>query len=72
MAGKTPDANAKAAETRAKADAKVSKEGNAAREDATAEKRDADYKVAAEKCDALAGDAKSACVNAAKSRFGKT
>jgi hypothetical protein len=39
--------------------------------DASAEKRDANYKVAAEKCDALAGDAKSACIADAKARFGK-
>ncbi|MEI2678171.1 MAG: hypothetical protein V9G29_10180 [Burkholderiaceae bacterium] len=32
----------------------------------------ADYKVAAEKCDALAGDAKAGCLTAAKARFGKT
>jgi hypothetical protein len=61
---------AKAAEVKAKADAKVAKEGTAARADANADKREADYKVAAEKCDALAGDAKTACVDAAKSRFG--
>jgi len=31
----------------------------------------ADYKVATEKCDALAGNAKDACVKQAKTRFGK-
>jgi hypothetical protein len=31
----------------------------------------ADYKVAIEKCDALAGDARNNCVAAAKARFGK-
>lgn len=31
----------------------------------------ADYKVAVEKCDALAGDAKTSCVAAAKTKFGK-
>ncbi|SEB26419.1 hypothetical protein [Variovorax sp. YR216] len=35
------------------------------------EKRDADYKVAVEKCDAMAGDAKGNCIAAAKQRFGK-
>lgn len=33
---------------------------------------DADYAVAKEKCDALAGDAKSNCIKDAKSRFGKS
>jgi hypothetical protein len=62
---------AKAVMTRAKADAKASQKGTEARIDANKDKRDADYKVAAEKCDALAGDAKSACVASAKARFGK-
>ena len=34
-------------------------------------KRDADYKVAAEKCDALSGSAKSTCISEAKLRYGK-
>jgi hypothetical protein len=34
--------------------------------------KDADYKVAIEKCDALAGDAKASCVAAAKAKFGKS
>ena len=42
------------------------------RKDASAVKRDADYKVEIEKCDALAGAAKDACVGSAKARFGKT
>lgn len=50
----------------AKADKKVIEARNAARED----KRIAEYKVAAEKCDALAGTAKDQCVSAAKSQFG--
>jgi hypothetical protein len=62
---------AKAALTHAKADAKATQKGTEARMDANKDKRDADYKVAAEKCDALAGDAKSACMNDAKARFGK-
>jgi len=32
----------------------------------------ADYKVAIEKCDALAGDAKSTCVTSAKTKFNKS
>ena len=54
------------------ADAKLGKEIGAAKKDAAADKLDADYKVAIEKCDALAGDAKSSCVAAAKAKFGKT
>jgi hypothetical protein len=42
-----------------------------ARKDASADKRDAEYKVAIEKCDALAGSAKDACVSNAKVQFGK-
>ena len=42
-----------------------------ARKDANADKRDAEYKVAIEKCDALAGPAKDACVSNAKVQYGK-
>jgi hypothetical protein len=42
-----------------------------ARKDASADKRDADYKVAIEKCDALAGPTKDACVSNAKAQYGK-
>lgn len=63
---------AKAVHTKALADAKMVKKVGEARTDAVEDKRDADYKVAAEKCDSLAGAAKSACVSAAKQRFGKT
>ena len=74
---------AKAALVRAKADAKVdrvaidtrkdaaAKQADASKE-ANADKRDADYKVAIEKCDALAGPAKDACVGNAKVRYGKS
>jgi len=62
---------AKAVETKALADAKMGKEISAAKKDATADKREADYKVAAEKCDAMAGDAKSSCIAAAKTKFGQ-
>jgi hypothetical protein len=43
-----------------------------ARKDATADKRDAEYKVAVEKCDALAGAAKDTCVTNAKVQYGKS
>lgn len=63
---------AKAVEVKALADAKLGKEVGDARKDAAADKRDADYKVAVEKCDALAGDAKSGCIASAKTTYGKT
>ena len=74
---------AQAALVRAKADAKVDRIAGNARQGATAkakdaareadaEKREADYKVAIEKCDAFAGPAKEACVGNAKLQYGKT
>ena len=63
---------AKAIEVRGLADAKMGTKVSEARSDANQSKVDADYKLAAEKCESLAGDAKSACTAAAKSRFGKT
>lgn len=62
---------AKAVEVKGLADIKMGKEIGEAKKDAVQEKREADYKVAAEKCDAMAGDAKSNCIKAAKSQFGK-
>lgn len=63
----------------AKADRRVSdardtaaKTANEARRDASDDKRDAEYKVAVERCDAMNGDAKSRCVKDAKARFGKS
>jgi len=61
---------AKAELTRAKADAKANRKTVEARQDAAKDKLEADYKVAAEKCDALNGDAKSACVRDAKAKYG--
>ena len=43
-----------------------------ARNEANADKRDAEYKVAIEKCDAFAGPAKDACVGNAKVQYGKS
>ena len=74
---------AKAAHVKAVSDAKVDRVAadtrgtsagkNAdARREASTDKRDADYKVAIEKCDALAGAAKDTCVRDAKARYGKT
>lgn len=63
---------AQALHTKALADAKLGKEIREAQTEAATDKRDADYKVALEKCDALAGDAKSSCVASAKLSFGKS
>lgn len=63
---------AKAAEVRAKADAKVARESSDLRKDAADDKREASYKAAAEKCDAHSGEAKSQCINAAKAMHGKS
>lgn len=60
---------AKAIEVRALADAKAGTKISDAREDASDEKRKANYKVALEKCDAFAGDVKSTCVKQAKSQY---
>jgi len=62
---------AKAAEVKALADAKLGKQIGEARKDAASDKRDADYKLAIEKCDALAGEAKSGCIASAKMTYGK-
>jgi hypothetical protein len=74
---------AKAAHVKALADAKVdrvtadergagSEKAMTAKREATEDKRDADYKVAIERCDALAGAAKDNCVRDAKDRYGKS
>ena len=63
---------AKAAHTKALTDARLSERVGEARKDAAQDKNDADYKVAAEKCESLAGDAKASCVSAAKARFNKS
>jgi hypothetical protein len=62
---------AKAVQVKALADAKLGKEIGAARKDAAVDKNDADYKVAIEKCDAFASDAKTSCVATAKTRYNK-
>jgi hypothetical protein len=62
---------AKATMVAAKADATADKKVVDARADANDDKLAADYKVALEKCDALAGAGKDACVASAKSQYGK-
>jgi len=74
MAGNAKDVcvkQAKAVEVHALADAKMGKEVGEATTDAAATKRDADYKLAAQKCEALAGDPKANCMTAAKAKFGQ-
>jgi len=63
---------AKAVEAKAIADAKMGQQIGEARVDSAEAKRDADYKVAVEKCDSMAGDAKTSCLSAAKASFGKS
>ncbi|MEO8755558.1 MAG: hypothetical protein ABI624_23080 [Casimicrobiaceae bacterium] len=86
LAGNTKDVcvkEAKATYVKAKADAMVDRVASDAKQDsaqktATAQreavddKRTAEYKVAVEKCDALAGTAKDSCVRDAKVRYGKS
>jgi len=62
---------AQAVERKALANVNMSKEIEDAKKDAATEIVDADYKVAIEKCDALAGAAKSGCIEAAKNKFRK-
>jgi phosphate-selective porin len=86
LAGNVKDVcvkEAKAALVKGKANAKVDRVAAVttqdaaakqadARKDANEEKREADYKVAVEKCDALAGPAKDACLGNAKIQYGKS
>jgi len=62
---------AKAVEVKAMADAKLGQTISEAKRDASDDKRKADYKVAAEKCESMSGDPKSACVANAKSLYGQ-
>ena len=74
LAGNAKDVcvkEAKAVETKALAEAKMDQKVDAARTESSADTRAADYAVAIEKCDAMAGEAKASCVAAAKSRFGQ-
>jgi len=60
---------AKASYQKAKADAKVMRVSSSAKAEAGEDKREANYNVAKEKCDALSGDQKDACVAQAKARY---
>ena len=61
---------AKAVEIKALADAKMGQQIGEAKKDAAEDKRDANYKVAVEKCDAMTGNAKDSCIASAKAKFG--
>ena len=50
---------------------KAKEEGTEARQEAATKTGDANYAVAKEKCDSLAGDAKDRCVDEAKAKHGK-
>ena len=67
----TCNTEAKAIHTKTLADIKMGKQINEARVDDAQTKLDADYKVATQKCASLADEAKSSCVAAAKTKFGK-
>jgi hypothetical protein len=60
---------AKTAREKAEADVKLGKKVTDAFADADQAKLKADYKLAKERCDMLAGDAKEACIASAKARF---
>lgn len=59
-------------QTAAKADAKAQMKTADVRKDAAEDKRAAEYAVAKEKCDALAGDPKDLCVRDAKAQYGQS
>lgn len=69
---KTTDANADARKETTKAATVAKEKVGEARNEAAADKVNAQYKVELERCDALAGPAKTACVEQAKTRAGKS
>ena len=74
LAGNAKDVcrkEASAVEVKALANARMGKQIAEAKTGAADDRRDADYKVAAEKCDALSGDPRANCMSAAKAKFGK-
>ena len=60
---------AKATHVKVTADAKAKRKAGVAMADARDDKMDANYKVAKEKCDAMSGDAKDACIRDAKMKY---
>jgi hypothetical protein len=71
VARKASDARADTNESVSKARGKEADRVTEARKDASADKRDADYAVARERCGKFAGDAKERCLNDAKAQYGK-
>jgi hypothetical protein len=62
---------AKAVQAKSRADTKLGETVREAITDDARAKLDAEYKVAAEKCDAASGDAKSSCIAQAKIKHGQ-
>ena len=62
---------AKAAHAKALADAKLEQKLGAARRDTADDKREADYNLAKEKCEALVGANKTSCLATAKANYDK-
>jgi NACalpha-BTF3-like transcription factor len=62
---------AKSAYESAKAEAKAAQKAGNAYAEADEDKREANYKVAKERCDVMTGDAKDACIERAKAAFGQ-
>jgi hypothetical protein len=60
---------AKAARTKVEAEVKASRETSEVRQETAQAKQGADYKAAVERCDAMTGAAKDACVARAKSTY---
>jgi hypothetical protein len=60
---------AKTARDKAQADAKLTKKVAEANDEAQSARMKADYKLARERCDTLAGDPKDACIASAKARY---
>lgn len=64
-------ANAKLSEEKSDNNAKAQEKNAEAQKDANADKQDAAYAVAKEKCESLAGDPKATCLQDAKAKYGK-
>lgn len=69
---KAADANKIANRKSSAAHMRANEKAVEARKDAAADKRDADFAVAKEKCDVYSGDAKDLCMREAKAQFGKS
>ena len=72
LAGEPKDVcqrEAKTARDKAKADTKANQKIMEAQDDAAAAKMKADYKLATERCDTLAGERKDICIASAKARY---